>query len=163
MWTLLIGIFMKWFGSPESIINGAINAYMKAKDVDLEKFKSSTQTAGVAVASILEANIKFANTKAAYATGILQWLPFRIILLALIGIPSLHFCLIVIDSMCPAVWDLKIIRGVSVGSCGWGIPSIPASVFDIYQQMLLFFIIAKPVDTAVSGLVGLIGKYLNRK
>lgn len=159
---LLFGLLMKWL-SPEKIISGAINAYMKAKDVDLEKFKSENATADHMVANILEANVRFAAVKAQYALGVLNWWPFRLILFALLFFPSLHFIAIVLDSSCPVSWGWHVIAGRSVGGCGLGIPAIPESVFDVYKQMLLFFVLAKPADTAINGALSVVGRYVDRK
>jgi hypothetical protein len=160
-WQWIFGALMKWL-NPESIINGAINAYMKAKDVDLEKFKSSEAGTVQLGAAILDANIKFAQIKASYSLAILNWWPFRVILFALLFFPSMHFVLHVLDSMCPVSWARHLVKGKSVGGCGWGIPDIEPNLFDIYKQLLLFFILAKPVDTAIAGGFSALSSYLNR-
>ena len=157
----ILGLLMKWF-NPETIINGAINAYMKAKDVDLEKFKSANATTDSMVAHILEANVRYDEIKSQYALSVLNWWPFRLILFALLFFPAVHFVAIVLDSSCPIVWHMHVIGGRNLGGCGWGIPDIDPSVADIYKQLLLFFILAKPADTAISGALTIAQRYLRK-
>jgi hypothetical protein len=156
----IFGLLMKWF-DPSKIITGAINAYMKAKDVDLEKFKSANLSTEHVAAAVLQANVQFAQIKANYALSVLNWWPFRVILFALLFFPATHFISIVLDSSCPISWGLG--RVPSKGGCGWGIPSIDPDVKDIYTQLLLFFIIAKPVDTAIAGGMSALQSYLNKE
>jgi hypothetical protein len=162
MWGLIFSGLMKWF-DPATIINGAINAYVKAKDVDLEKFKTATPSLEHAVVAVLDANVKFAQIQSNYNLAILNWWPFRVILFGLLFFPSMHFIAIIIDSTCPIAWNLHMIGGKSVGGCGWGIPDADPKVFDIYKQMLLFFILVKPVDTVVAGGINVLSRYLDKK
>lgn len=156
--TLLFG----WF-NPDTLITSAITAWGKAKDVDLEKFRTSATTSDSMVAHILQANVAYGQTKAQYALSVLAWWPFRLILFALLFFPAMHFVMIVLDSSCPQSWGWHVVAGRSVGGCGWLIPSIDPDVRDIYRELLLFFVIAKPADTAISGALALASSYLKRR
>lgn len=169
----IFGLLMKWF-NPETIINGAIKAYMKAKDVDLEKFKSSEITTEGIVGAILQANVQFAQIKAQYALSVLQWWPFRMILFILISVATARFTLAAFDSTwwwifgchaTPAMAQkLHVAAGAVVigDACSWSFPAILGTFGEAEKQFLLFFIIAKPVDTAVSGGLAAVQRYLNK-
>jgi len=100
----------------------------------------------------VEANTKFAETQEQYAATVLQWWPFRLILFILLFFPALHFTLIVLDSMRPHILGWPVL----------GIPPVPPPYDEYERQFLLFFIIAKPVDTAVGGIVSIATRYLRK-
>jgi len=154
------GIF-KIFG--DTIVQPFLQAFLKSKDVDLEKFKAATPSLEHAVVAVVDANVKFAAIQSAYNLAILNWWPFRVILFALLFFPAMHFVAIMLDSTCPVVWNLHLVNGKSVGGCGWGIPDADPKVFDIYKQMLLFFILVKPVDTVVAGGINILSRYLDKR
>jgi hypothetical protein len=159
----IFALLMKWF-NPETIINGAINAYMKAKDVDLEKFKSSEITTEAIVGAILTANVQFAQLKAQYALSVLQWWPFRLILFVLISVATMRFSLAAFDSTWWWIFGCTIKGQHVVGdACSWSFPAILGTFGEAEKQFLLFFIIAKPVDTAVSGGLAAVQKYIDKK
>lgn len=148
----LIMTVLGFLGNPNTILGKALDLWAKSKDVDLEKFKTSVTTSADLAAHIVDANQRFAETQERYATSVLNWWPFRVILFILLFLPATHFGLIVIDSMRPHLF-------------GWrplGIPPVPPPYDSIEQQLLLFFVIAKPVDTAVGGLISIVTKYLRR-
>lgn len=159
----IFGLLMKWF-DPATIINGAINAYMKAKDVDLEKFRSANLTTDSMVAHIVEANVQYDQIKSQYALAVLQWWPFRLILFVLLAFCATRFALIVTDSTWWWLFGCKI-NGVHVmgDRCSWSIPPIKGVYGGAEMQFLLFFVVAKPIDTAVSGALGVVQRYLTRK
>ncbi len=53
-------------------------------------------------------------------------------------------------------------RHVVGDACSWSIPPIRGAYGDAEMQFLLFFVIAKPVDTAISGALGLVSRYLEK-
>lgn len=141
----------------DTIVQPLLQAFLKSKDVDLEKFKASSATVTEIAAGVLVANVEFAKIKSAYALAVLQWWPFRVILFALLFFPTLHFVLITLDSSCWAT-ELR-----PKGGCGWGIPEVPPKYIDIEHQLLLFFVLAKPVDTAVTGALAALRAFLERR
>jgi hypothetical protein len=148
------GVF-KLFG--EAVVQPLLTAFLQSKDVDLEKFKSANASTTQLAAAVLDANVKFAEIKANYALSILQWWPFRVILFALLFFPTLHFVLITIDSSCWAT------AARPKGGCGFGIPEVPPKYIDIEHQLLLFFVLAKPVDSAVSGAIAALRAFLEKR
>ena len=74
----------KLFG--DTIVQPLLNAYLKAKDVDLEKFKSANVATEQLAVAVLDANVRFAQVKSQYALAVLQWWPFRLILWVILGI-----------------------------------------------------------------------------
>ena len=145
----VIGIF------GDSIFKPFIDVWMKSKDVDLEKFKASTDSTEKLAGAMLIANVEFAKVKADYAVSVLQWWPFRIILFMLLFFPAAHLSMIVIDSS--LIWFWKGTFGV------FGVPPVPGKYFDIEAQLLLFFVIAKPVDSAVTGGMNALKAYIETK
>lgn len=141
----------------ETIVQPLLQAFLKSKDVDLEKFKASSTNVTELAAAVLTANVEFAKIKSAYALSILQWWPFRVILFALLFFPTVHFVLITIDSSC---WATAV---RPKGGCGWGIPEVPSKYIDIEHQLLLFFVLAKPVDSAINGAMAALRAYLERR
>ncbi|MFL9823418.1 hypothetical protein [Rhodoplanes sp. SY1] len=158
----LVTLLFRWL-DPDTLIRSAIDAWAKAKDVDLEKFRTAATTSDSMVAHIVEANVAHGRTKAQYALSVLAWWPFRLILFGLLFFPAVHFVAIVLDSSCPQAWGLHLVGGRSVGGCGWGVPAIPDTVRDIYRELLLFFVIAKPADTAISGALALASARFGRR
>ena len=142
-----------------AIVKPFINAFMKSKDVDLEKFKIST-SGGVSLAGeMLKANVAHGQTKSNYAIKVLQWWPFRLILFVLLAVSAFHYVQIILDSS-PFRIPLFMSEAHVVGS--WGVPKPPAP-YDAYERdFLLFFIIAKPVELAVTSVLQTITAYLQR-
>ncbi len=159
---LVAGGVFKAFG--DTIVTPVLNAYLKSKDVDLEKFRSAEITTETLAVAVLDANVKFAATKAQYALSVLQWWPFRLVLWAVMAVCSIRFMLAVFDSTWWWVFGCTIDgRAVYGDACSWSFPAIKGTYAGIEEQILLFFIVAKPVDTAVSGALGLVSKYLAKK
>jgi hypothetical protein len=148
----------------DTIVKPFMDAWMKKKDVDLDKFKSSLVSTEHLAVAMLDAQVKFAETKSRYAFSVLQWWPFRVILWTVLAICATRFSLIVFDS---TWWWIAgcTINGKTVygDACSWSIPAIKGDYGKAEFQFLLFFIVAKPVDTAVSGALDLVSKYLTRK
>ena len=102
--------------------------------------------------AVLDANVRFAQVESQYALAVLQWWPFRLILFVVMAVRATRFCLIVLDS---TWWWLS---GYTVGgrhmigdACSWSVPPLRGAYGNAEMQFLLFFVIAKPVDTAISG------------
>jgi hypothetical protein len=153
---LLDGIF-------KVVVQPFLQAYLKSKDVDLEKFKiASTSTTALAVA-VLDANVKYASIKSQYALAVLNWWPFRVILFCLLAFCASRFCLIVFDSTYWWVFGCTINGHHVIGdACSWSFPPINGIYGGAEMQFLLFWVIAKPVDTAVSGAIDLVSKYMRK-
>jgi hypothetical protein len=149
----------KLFG--DNIVQPLLNAYLKSKDVDLEKFESAnTATEQLAVA-VLDANVRFAQVKSQYALAVLQWWPFRVILWVVLAIAATRFCLIMIDSTWWWIFGCAINGRHVVGdACSWSIPPIHGTYGAAEFEYILFYVVAKPVDTAISGALGLVSRYL---
>lgn len=143
---VLVGMFK------EAIVGPILQVYLKSKDVDLEKFKAATPSLEHATVAVLDANVKFASIQAGYATSVLQWWPFRLILFMVLAIASIRFSLIMIDATLPKLFNYA----------SWDIDPIKGDYGKAELQFILFFIIAKPVDTAVSGAVNVLSRYLSK-
>lgn len=154
------GIF-KMFG--DAIVQPILQGYLKSKDVDLEKFKTSQTSTTQLATAVLQGNIEFAKVKSTYVLAVLQWWPFRAVLFLTLLVAATRFSLIMIDSTWPFVWGC-IIDGKRLygDACSWDIPPIKGTYGQAELQYILFFVIAKPVDTVISGALGLVSKYLNK-
>ena len=147
----------------KSFVMPFINVWLKSKDVDLEKFKATDMASTQLAAAVLDANVRFAAIKSQYAVTVLGWWPFRLILFCLLAFCSVRFILIVIDSTWWWLFGCTINGEHIMGdACSWSIPPIKGVYGGAEMQFLLFFIIAKPVDTAVSGTVDLVSRYLGK-
>lgn len=152
------GIF-KIFG--DLIVQPILQAFLKAKDVDLEKFKSANLSTEHVAVAVLDANVKFAQIKSTYALAILQWWPFRAILFCILLFCSVRFVIIVIDSTWWWLFGCTINGQHVVGdACSWSVPAIKGDYGKAEFEYILFFVIAKPVDTAIAGTVNLLSRYL---
>ena len=148
----------------ETIIQPLLTAYLKTKDVDLEKFKASETAVTQMSAAVLDANVRFAQIKSQYALSVLQWWPFRLILWLIMAFCAARFILALIDSTWWWIFGCTIAgRPVMGDACAWSFPAIKGTYAGVEVQMLLFFIVAKPVDTAISGMLGLASRYLANK
>jgi hypothetical protein len=151
----------KLFG--DNVVQPLLNAYLKSKDVDLEKYKSANISTEHLAVAVLDANVRFAQVKSQYALAVLQWWPFRVILWVILAIAATRFCLIMIDSTWWWIFGCTIGRKYVVGdACSWSIPAIHGTYGAAEFEYILFFVIAKPVDTAISGALGLVSRYLEK-
>lgn len=145
------------------IVQPFLQAYLKSKDVDLEKFKVATASSTELAGAVLAANVKFADIKAGYAIQVLQWWPFRLLLFILIGVATARFALASFDSTWWWIFGCEVKGHRVYGDvCSWSLPAIRGTFGDAEYQFLLFFIIAKPVDTLVGGVVSTVGRYLRK-
>lgn len=156
------GVF-KMFG--DVVVQPFLNAYLKSKDVDLDKFKTSElQTTQLATA-VLDANVRYAEIKSSYALSILQWWPFRALLFVMVAVATARFALASFDSTWWWIFGCTLDNGRhAVGdACAWSFPAIKGTFGDAEREFLFAFIIAKPVDTAVSGALAMLSRYLGKK
>jgi hypothetical protein len=168
MWNAFFAV-LNWIGSPDKIINGAITAWAKAKDVDLEKYRTAEQETGQLAATIVDANVKFASLQSQYALAVLQWWPFRVVLWLLLATCAVHFALVILDNVVPFVFGCDRpdaggeLHRVYGDICAWNIPPIRGDYAEYQKQFLLFFIVAKPVDTVVAGAFNALSGYLRKR
>lgn len=155
--SVLDGIF-------KTIVQPFLQAWMKAKDVDLEKHKQASQNTTDLATAVLDANVKFAETKSSYALAVLHWWPFRVILFVILVFAATRFCLAMFDSTYWWIFGCQIKGKLVMGdACSWSFPAMKGNYGEAEFEYILFFVIAKPVDTAVSGALGLVSRYLARK
>lgn len=153
---ILEGIF-------KTFVQPFLQAYLKAKDVDLEKFKEASQDTTTLAGSVLVANVKFAEIKSGYALQVLQWWPFRVLLFILISVSVTRFCLAEFDSTWWWIFGCTVNGKHLIGDiCSWSIPATRGTFGEAEKQFLLFFIIAKPVDTIVGGAIDTVSRYLRK-
>lgn len=144
-----------------SVVQPFLNVWLKSKDVDLEKYKAAEASTEHLAVAILDANVKFAQVKSQYVLSILQWWPFRLVLWIMLAFCATRFCLIVFDSTWWWIFGCLINGRHVVGdACSWSIPAIHGTYGAAEFEYILFFVIAKPVDTAISGALGLVSRYL---
>ena len=144
-----------------SVVQPFLNVWLKNKDVDLEKYKAAEASTERLAVAILDANVKFAQVKSQYVLSILQWWPFRLVLWIILAVCATRFCLIVFDSTWWWVFGCSINGRHVVGdACSWSIPAIHGTYGAAEFEYILFFVIAKPVDTAISGALGLVSRHL---
>ena len=146
-----------------SVVQPFLNVWLKSKDVDLEKYKAAEASTEHLAVAILDANVKFAQVKSQYALSILQWWPFRLLLWIILAFCATRFCLIVFNSTWWWIFGCSINGRHVVGdACSWSIPAIHGTYGAAEFEYILFFVIAKPVDTAISGALGLVSRYLEK-
>jgi hypothetical protein len=126
------GIF-QIFGS--AILGPILQAWANKQNVDLEKFKTAAGSSEALAVQVLQANENYQTQKIAYATSLLSWWPFRILLLILMLPPAVHFAAIMVDSTFPF---------------HWGIAKVPPPYDSYEREFVLFFIVAKPVDSLIT-------------
>ena len=144
----LVGVF----GS--AIVQPIVNAWLGSQNIDLEKLQATDTSLTTISAAILQANIQYAGIQENYNITILNWFPFRCILFALLFFPAVHFSMAIADNS--VVWFFG-------EPYGWfSVPELKSSFASIENQLLLFFIIAKPVDSAICGTVALMSQYLKK-
>lgn len=136
----------------DGLLSGVLNIWAKTKDVDLEKFKVSTEATAQVVAHVVDANQKFAETQSSYVMSLLNWRGFRILLWVLMAVAVCHYALVVTDTALPKVF----------GYAPWNIDPVVGSYAEVTKQLLLFFVLLKPVDTAISGVMMLLARYLQK-
>lgn len=148
----------------DSIVKPFIDVWLKSKDVDLEKFKTAEVSTEQLAVAVLDANVRFAQVKSQYVLAVLQWWPFRIVLFIILSVCAARFCIVLFDSTWWWMFGCTIEGKHILGDkCSWSIPAIRGTYANVEVQFLLFWVVAKPVDTAVTGAINLVGKYLNRK
>jgi hypothetical protein len=146
-----------------SVVQPFLNVWLKSKDVDLEKYKATEASTEHLAVAILDANVRFAQVKSQYVLSILQWWPFRLVLWIMLAFCATRFCLIVFDSTWWWIFGCSINGRHVVGdACSWSIPAIHGTYGAAEFEYILFFVIAKPVDTAISGALGLVTRYLEK-
>jgi hypothetical protein len=153
----MTAIFLKlatWIFSSnlDKLLEGVLGIWAKSKDVDLTKFTTSTTAVAEVTKTVVEANTKFAETQASYAMTLLNWRGFRILLWVLMAVAVCHYALVVADTALPKVFGYK----------SWDIDPVQGSYAEVTKQLLLFFVLLKPVDTAISGIMMLLGRYLQK-
>lgn len=154
----MLSIILNWlsgglvsaFGT--SIVTPILNAWMQSKNIDLQKLQATDASLTTISAAVLDANVKFAQTQEHYNLTILNWWPFRVLLFAILFFPTLHFCMAIADNSLVFFFNEPY---------GWfNVPALKGNFADYEGQAILFFIIAKPVDTAMTGIISLVSKYL---
>lgn len=141
----------KTFG--DVIVQPILSAYLKSKDVDLEKFRTSEVSMVQMSAAVLQANVQFADIKSRYALSVLHWWPFRAVLFLLLLFPAMHFIAICWDATFPHIFQYA----------EWNVDPIKGAYSEYEKDMLQFFIVAKPVDTAVSGALDVVTRWLGAR
>jgi|GEM_PF-7093554 len=155
----------KLFGS--TILQPILNAWANHENIDLEKFRAAAKSTSELAGAVLQANVQFAATKARYALRVLQWWPFRALLLVLLGVSAIHYTAVILDStpfptLTLGPWLLpEFGEPHVVGS--WGVPTPPPPYDEYEREFLLFFIIAKPVETVASQALRALSAYLERR
>jgi hypothetical protein len=96
---------------------------------------------------VLQANLQSAAQRIAFATSLLSWWPFRLILLVLMLTPAAHFAAIMLDSTFPF---------------HWGIAKVPPPYDGYEREFILFFIVAKPVDSLIGSVGAALTAWLSR-
>lgn len=143
------------------IVQPILQAYLKSKDVDMVKYQATEASTVQLATAVLAANVQFAAIKSQYALAVLQWWPFRAILFCLLAFTATRFTLVLVDSTWWWIFGCTIDGVRTMGdACSWSIPALKGSLAGVEVELLLFFIIAKPVDTAVTGAINLVSRYM---
>jgi hypothetical protein len=153
---ILEGIF-------KTFVQPFLQAYLKSKDVDLEKFKQSTTSTTELAAAVLSANVRYAEIKSGFIVSILQWWPIRMCFVLLIATSTARFMLACFDSTWWWMFGCMIDgRHVIGDACSWSFPSMKGAFAEAEKQFLLIFVIAKPVDSVVTNAANAVSRYIRR-
>lgn len=150
-------------GNATGILQTALNFFAHKEDVDLGKVQATAQPIATVASGILQANAQVAATKATVAVKMLdnplvKWAVGGVVLLV-----CLRFGLIVFDS---TYWWIGgcVIDGIRTygDSCSWNIPPIKGIYGGAETEFLLFWVVAKPVDSAVQGVTAVLTSALRK-
>lgn len=147
--TAAAGIF-KLFG--DNIVQPLLQVYLKSKDVNLAEFQTANTSTVQMASAMLQAHVQYADIKSRYALSVLHWWPFRTVLFLLLLFPAMHFIAICCDATFPHIFGYEV----------WNIDPIKGAYSQYEHDLIEFFIVAKPVDTAISGALDVLTKYLRK-
>ena len=147
MWTTIFGLVFKFAGS--GIMTQIVQAWADHENVDLAKFQSAETSTGQLATAILQANSAYTVDKMQFDGMILNHVAFRFVLFLLLLFPALHFIAYIVDATLPLMFHYR----------AWGISD---KYGEVEQDLLEFFVVAKPVDTIAAGAMRLTSQYLNK-
>jgi hypothetical protein len=131
----------------EDILQPLLSAWAQSKNIDLAEMQAAAGSMTTLAGQVLAANVQTSAQRIAYATSLLSWWPFRIILLVLMLPPAMHFAAIMLDSTLPF---------------HWGIAKVPPPYDGYEREFILFFIVAKPVDSLIGSVGAALTTWLGR-
>lgn len=140
-------------GGLNGFVNSVIEGWAKIRNVDLQKFRTAATTTGELGAHIVEANTKFAQMDFAYKGFLLGFWYFRLAFGLLFWVVVLRWVLVFTDATLPFVFGYE----------PWSIEALKGAGADYERQILLFFIVAKPVDSAITGATRILMKVIERR
>lgn len=151
-------------GNAGGLLKTALDYWAKKQDVELEKLKASLPgTEHVAIAA-LDANVKAAAIQASLSSKMLDNPIVKYTLGVTVAFVALRFCLITFDSTWWWIRGCVDEQGVRVygDACSWNIPAIKGIYAGAEQQFLLFWVVAKPVDSAIRGVMTLLARIVSK-
>lgn len=159
-------------GNASGLLKTALDFWAHQTDVNLAEVQAAVPSVEHVAIAALQANTAYANTQADMAKTILNDPLARFFVSCLIGITVMRFCLIVFDS---TWWWMvgctitETVKGAATEAkvygdrCSWGIPAIKGLYGGAEMQILLFWIIAKPVDSAIQATMTGVNALIRRK
>lgn len=157
-----VGVFIKFglsllSGNAGSILKTALDYWAHKSDVEVTKLQALAPALEQTAVAALNAQVQASAIKADLAKTILNspWARFFVALL--IGIVSVRFALIVFDSTWWSVWGCNYRGAWTYGDkCSWNIAPIKGIYGSAEMEILLFWIVAKPIDSAVQGAMNIL-------
>lgn len=158
-------------GNASGLLKTALDFWAHQTDVNLAEVQAAVPSVEHVAIAALQANTAYANTQADMAKTILNDPLARFFVSCLIGITVVRFCLIVFDSTWWWIWgcDPAMLippsgaKWVYGDKCSWDIPAIKGLYGGAEMQILLFWIIAKPVDSAIQATMTGVNALIRRK
>lgn len=158
-------------GNANGLLQTALNYWSHKTDVNLAEVQAALPSAEHVAIAALNANVQASAIQADMAKTILNDPMARFFVGLLIGVTVMRFCLIVFDSTWWWMWGCDPSSLIPASSakwvygekCSWSIPAIRGLYGGAEMQILLFWIIAKPVDSAIQGVMATVNAVIRKK
>lgn len=151
-------------GNAPALLQTALNFFAQKTNTDLAEVQAALPSAEHVAIAALNANAQAAAIQADMAKTVLNDPIARFAVGILIAVTAVRFVLIVFDSTYWWVFGCTIDGARIYGDkCAWNIPAIHGIYGGAEMQILLFWIIARPVDSAVQGITSVITNVIKKK
>lgn len=151
-------------GNADNLLKTALSFWAKKQDVDLAKLQSTLPSAEHVAIAALNANVAANAQRVEIAKTFLNNPIIRFSIGIVVAIVCVRFILVIFDSTYWWIFGCTLDGEKVLGDqCSWSIPPIKGIYGNAEQQFLLFWVVAKPVDSAVQGVMGVLQKILEKR
>lgn len=163
----IFGLKLVWSfvtGNATTLLKTALDYWAHKSDVNLAEVQAAVPSVEHVAIAALNANVQASAIQADMAKTILNDPFARFFVGLLIATTVMRFVLIVFDSTWWWIAGCTIKGVVKYGDvCSWNMPAIKGLYGGAEMQILLFWIIAKPVDSAIQGVIGGLNTLIRKK